>query len=60
MKYEIRSRDSLKDLCDEINRMISDGWIPSGGVSVTPVVIEDSKGWQLREEFLQAIVKEEP
>ncbi|MDM8001216.1 MAG: DUF1737 domain-containing protein [Dehalococcoidia bacterium] len=35
MEYRIISKSNMKDLVEEVNSAIKEGWRPQGGVSVT-------------------------
>lgn len=54
MEYVIISRYFLKDLSDEVNVWLNQGWKLQGGVAAAEETIKNSK----RLIFIQAIVKE--
>lgn len=49
MEYNVIKGENLEDLINSVNELLSDGWIPQGGIStvVTGVGVE----------FYQALVK---
>ena len=51
MKYQIISATSISDLIERVNKVISQGWKPPGGVAV---VIEESGTAR----FLQAVLND--
>lgn len=62
MEYAILESPSAKELVEGINNMISEGWVPQGGVSVTQSAYysEDHKGYSLdnlSQVFAQAMVR---
>lgn len=57
MEYMILHRDNSADLAEEVNRAISNGWKPLGGVSVAMAPLSEADTYHLV--YVQAMIRED-
>lgn len=56
MRYTIVERNSLAELTEQVNEMISQGWLPTGGVAPSVIQMQDRhEGWDNQLWYAQAM-----
>jgi tRNA A37 threonylcarbamoyltransferase TsaD len=58
MRYYVVYRESLEELIKEVNRLMSEGWRPQGGIDVVAVTFNPGLFQSVSERFAQAMVSE--
>lgn len=56
MRYTVIERSSLEQLAEQVNELINQGWLPTGGVAASVVQIQNREdGWDNLVYYAQAL-----
>lgn len=59
MRYTVIERSTLEELMNEINLMLEQGWLPTGGVCASVVQLQDREcGWDNQNWYAQAMTND--